>query len=223
MASLGPRLVHLSVLAVAFLVPLRGYGSAAQKAGKAPQWVLKGKDPKPEEATKAILAAFDKYEVVGMPAAHGGKDLDDLILRLVRDASFPDKVNDIFVECGNSLYQRTLDRYISGDDVPLAEVRRVWRDTAQSMYSVSGFYEILFPLVRRINERLSPERKLRMLAGDPALDWSKVKNQSEVMLDRDANIAAVMEKEVFVKHRKALIGMKKKMWSASHSKVFGLR
>ena len=44
-----------------------------------------------------------------------------------------------------------------------------------------------------------------MLAGDPALDWSKVKDQSEVMLDRDGNIAAVMEKEVLAKHRKALM------------------
>jgi hypothetical protein len=140
-----------------------------------------------------------------MPAAHGGKDLDDLILRLVRDPSFPNKANDIVVECGNSLYQRTLDRYISGEYVPLAEVRRVWRDTSVSMCSVSGFYEILFPLIRRINERLSPEKRLRMLAGDPPLNWSEVKDQSEVMLDRDANIATVMEKEVLSKHRRALM------------------
>jgi hypothetical protein len=49
-----------------------------------------------------------------MDAAHGNKDIDDLILRLLRDPRFPGKVNDIVVECGNSLYQGTLDRYIAG-------------------------------------------------------------------------------------------------------------
>ena len=32
-----------------------------------------------------------------------------------------------------------------------------------------------------------------------------VKQQSDVMLDRDASVAAVMEKEVLSKHRKALM------------------
>jgi hypothetical protein len=39
------------------------------------------KSGSPEPATAAILAAFDKYEIVGLPAAHGMKDLDDFILR----------------------------------------------------------------------------------------------------------------------------------------------
>jgi hypothetical protein len=118
-----------------------------------------------------------------MDAAHGNKDLDDLILHLIRDPAFPHKVNDIVVECGNSLYQGILDRYIGGDNVPLSEVQQAWSDTTAKMCSVSGFYEILFPLVRRINQKLSPETRLHVLAGDPPLDWSKVKDQSEVMLD----------------------------------------
>jgi hypothetical protein len=162
-------------------------------------------EPILEDPTRAILAAFDKYEVVGLDAAHGNKDLDDLILHLLRDPGFPTKVNDIVVECGNSLYQPVLDRYIAGGDVTLSEVRQVWRDTSVSMCSVSGFYEILFPLVRRINERLSGERKLRVLAGDPPIDWRTVREHSQAMSDRDANIALVMEKEVLSKHRTAFM------------------
>jgi len=64
-----------------------------------------GSNPKPENATSAILAAFEKYEVVGMSAAHRNKDLDDFILNLIRNPAFPSKVNDVAVECGNSLYQ----------------------------------------------------------------------------------------------------------------------
>ncbi len=39
----------------------------------------------PEPAIPAILAAFDRYEVVAMPEGHGMKDVDDLILSLIRD------------------------------------------------------------------------------------------------------------------------------------------
>jgi hypothetical protein len=176
-----------------------------QKAATAQAVNGRRNDVKPQDPTRAIIAAFNKYEVVGMDAAHGNKDLDDLILRLVRDPAFPNAVNDIVVECGNSLYQPVLDRYIAGENVPHSEVQKVWRDTTVSMCSVSGFYEILFPLVRRINQMISPAKRIRVLAGDPPLDWSKVKNQSEVMLDRDDNIASVMEKEVLSKHRKALM------------------
>lgn len=104
----------------------------------------KKSNPRPEDPIKAILAAFDRYEVVGMGAGHGYKDLDDLILRLVRDPALPDKVNDIVVECGNSLYQSVLDRYIAGDEVTLSEARQVWRNTTQPMCSTSGFYRYFF-------------------------------------------------------------------------------
>src|SRR5450432_316007 len=122
----------------------------------------KGSDPKPADAEKALLAAFDKYEVVGISAAHCNKDLDDFILHLIRSPGLPSKVNVVAVECGNSLYQSTLDRYIAGADMPLAEIRQVWRNTTQPMCGVSGFYEELFPLVRRINQALPQEKKLRV-------------------------------------------------------------
>jgi len=189
-------------------VSIQSYGQnrlTIQKNGQGQPSNTGARDPKPEDATQAILAAFDKYEVVAMDAAHGNKDLDDFILHLLRDPAFLTTVNDIVVECGNSLYQPILDRYIAGQDVALSDARQAWRNTTQLMCSVSGFYETLFPLVRRINQKLSPERRLRVLAADPPIDWSKVKNQSDIMLDRDRSAASVMEKEVLSKHRKALM------------------
>ena len=169
----------------------------------------KGTDPKPADAESTILAAFNKYEVVGISAAHGNKDLDDFLLHLIRNPAFPSKVNDVVVECGNSLYQPTLDRYIAGADVPLPEVRHVWRNTTQPMCGVSAFYEELFPLLRRINQTLPPDKRLRVLAADPPIDWSNVKTGRDFghgqFLQRDPTIAAVMEKEVLSKHRKALM------------------
>jgi hypothetical protein len=133
-----------------------------------------GSEPFPKPAAAAILAALDEYEIVAMPEAHGMKDIDDFILSLLRNPAFPDKVNDIAVERGNSLYQPVLDRYIAGEDVPFAEVRKVWRNTTQAMCGSSGFFEQLFPLVRAINQRLPAGKRLRMLAGDSPVDWDKV-------------------------------------------------
>lgn len=168
-----------------------------------------GSDPKPVDAERGLLAAFEKYEVVGISAAHGNKDLDDFLLRLIRNPAFPTKVDTIAVECGNSLYQPLLDRYIAGTDMPLSEVRQVWRNTTQPMCGVSGFYEQLFPLIRRINQNLPKAKKLRVLACDKSIDWDTVKTPQDFgrgeFLDRDPSIASVVEKEVLSKHRKALL------------------
>ncbi len=167
-----------------------------------------GATPMPENAEQGILAAFDSHEVVGMGIlSYASQDFDQFILDLIRAPAFPTKVNDIVVECGNSLYQAVLDRYIAGDSVPIADVRQVWRNTTQPFCGVATFYEELFPLVRRINQKLPPERRLRVLAGDPPVDWSRVRTRADLrpIEDRDANIAAVMEREVLAKRRKALM------------------
>jgi uncharacterized iron-regulated protein len=176
-------------------------------AQTSPQAKPVGAEPTPEAAVPAILAAFDRYEVVGMPEGHGMEDEDHFILSLIRNPSFSEKVNDIEVECGNSLYQPMLDRYIAGEDVPFAEVRRVWRNTTQTSCGTWAFFEQFFPLVRAINQMVRPERRLRVLAGDPPIDWDQVKGPDDVdkFGNRDATIASVLEKEVLSKHRKALI------------------
>ena len=166
-----------------------------------------GGNPTPEAAVPAILAAFDTHEIVAIPAAHGMKDVDDFILSLIRNPAFPEKVNDIEVECGNSLYQTLLDRYIAGEDVPFTEVQKVWRNTTQPMCGTSGFYEQFFALVRAINQKLPAAKRLRVLAGDPPIDWDQVKNSQDIrkFFKRDDTITTVLVNEVLAKHRKALM------------------
>jgi uncharacterized iron-regulated protein len=149
-----------------------------------------GSEPTPEPAVPAILEAFDKYQVVGMGEAHGDKDQDDFILSLIRNPAFLEKVNDIAVECGNSLYQPILDRYIAGEDVPFTEVQKVWRNTTQIMCSWSGFFEQFFPLMRAINQKLLPGKRLRVLAADPPIDWDQIKDYKDhLKFDREISIA----------------------------------
>jgi len=102
-------------------------------------------DPIPEAAIPAILAAFDKYEIVGLPQGHGMQDLGDFIFSLIRNPAFSEKVNDIEFECGNSIYQPILDRYIAGEDVQFTEVQKVWRKMGQPACGASAFVEQFFP------------------------------------------------------------------------------
>jgi hypothetical protein len=155
----------------------------------------------PRDGRQALLAAFDSHRVVALMSPVVGSFAFDL----VADRRFPDKVDDIVVECGNAFYQPLLDRYIAGEDVPIAEVRHVWRDTTQLSCGFSSFYETLLPLVRRINEKLPAAKKVRVLAGDPPVDWRTVTGPQDVELDRDQHIAGVVAHEVLAKHRKALL------------------
>ena len=167
--------------------------------------VIQTASPPPQDAASAILAAFERYDVVGMSAAHSNEKLDDFILSLVQRPDFPLTVSDIVVECGNRRYQALLDRYIAGEDVPIEDAQRTWRDTTVLMCGLSGFYHQFFPAIRALNRGLPPARRLRVLAGDPAVDWS-LGDRAAVLqgADRNASIAAVMTTEVLARHRKAL-------------------
>ena len=197
--------IRLAWVAVLFLlmlaIPVTNQAQGQQ------QIKPRGSKPIPEAAIPSILAAFDKYEVVAMPEDHGLKDLDDLIFALIRNPAFPDKVNDVVVECGNSLYQPILDRYIAGEDVPLTEARKVWRIPPLCSGWGSGFFEQLYPLLRAINQKLLPQKRFRVLTGGLPIDPEKVKSFEDILKlgPRDAHIASIMEKEVLSKHRKALM------------------
>lgn len=165
--------------------------------------------PAARPAQEALLDTFSRYQVVaGMSPSHGLRDVDDFLISLIRNPRFPYTVNDIAVEGGNSLYQPVLDRYIAGEDVSSAEIQKVWRNITQPGGGYSVFYEQLYPLVRRVNQRLPEGRRLRVLALDPPIDWGKVKSPADFsafLSERDQSIASVMETEVFSRHRKALM------------------
>ena len=61
------------IIAVLFVLTLTGAFAQTQ------QGETKGADPLAQPAISAILAAFDKYEVVAMPQGHGMQDLNDFV------------------------------------------------------------------------------------------------------------------------------------------------
>jgi hypothetical protein len=160
-------------------------------------------DPKPEGATQAIFAAFKDHTIVTMEAQHGLKDVDDFILSLIRHPSFADVVNVLIVEGLNSRYQAVLDRYVAGEDVPFSEVEKALDG------HLDAFRSQVVGLVRRLNQTLPADKRLRVVAGEPPTDWSEMRTAEQMRMllggGRDESLTAVLDREVFAKGRKALV------------------
>jgi hypothetical protein len=128
----------------------------------------------------------------------------DFLLDLIRHPDFPRKVDAIVVEFAGAHHQADLDRYVADEDLPASQVRAIWRDTTQVIVWDAPVYERFFAAVREVNRGLPPGRRLRVLAGDPPIDWGEVRGREDLP-DRKAHFAGVVLREVLGKGRKALL------------------
>jgi hypothetical protein len=125
---------------------------------------------------------------------------------LVRDTRFADAVNDIVVEVGNARYQDLMDRYVQGERVSIEQVRPAWQNTTVPNQIWAD--ETLFASIRAINATRPPGRRLRVLLGDPPIDWDLVRTREDHfqwLAMRDSYPASLIQLEVLAKRRKALI------------------
>jgi hypothetical protein len=163
-------------------------------------------EPEPADAFDGIIKAFDKFPIVALGEAHHLQEEADFIAQLIRRPDFSAKVNDIVVEFGNALYQDVIDRYVAGQEVSRTELQQVWRNTTQFFVWDAAIYERFFVNVRAVNQSLPAARRLRVLLGDPPIDWSKVHTREDfVPFSWRKYVPKVVEEEVLRKNRKALI------------------
>ena len=163
----------------------------------------------PVEPVSAILDAFDHHDVVAVGDPHGNEQAHAFRLALIRDPRFAAAVDDIVMEWGNALYQDVMDRFVGGDDVSDAELREVWRNTTQpGQENDRPITEAFFRAVREVNASLRPERPLRVLLGDPPIDWDAIESRAdhqEWLRLRDTHPAELIRREVLRKERRALV------------------
>lgn len=165
----------------------------------------------PIEPIGAIVEAFRSHAIVALgEGLHGNEQGHAFRLALIRDPRFAAIVNDIVVECGNAKYQDIMDRFVQGDDVPYETLRQVWQNTTQT----SGvwdrpIYEEFFRAVRGVNAPLPKERQLRVLLGDPPIDWDRIRQGKDGLgtwgPERDRHAVGVIRREVIAKGRRALV------------------
>jgi len=99
--------------------------------------------PNPQNATTAVVRAFDTHNIVMFGEAHACKEEYAWLRDLVATPAFANRVDDIVMETGNSLYQKSVDRYIAGDDIPLDQVQPAWRNVIGWIGPPSPVYESL--------------------------------------------------------------------------------
>ena len=158
-------------------------------------------------AVEQVLAEFERVPLVAIGEQHRRAEVHEFLAALLAHPRFGRAVDDIVVEFGNALYQPLADRYVAGEDVPAAELRRIWRDTGQWLVWDSPLYEQFFAHVRALNLARPPEERVRVLLGDPPIDWAKVATAADYrrFAERDAFYAEVVEREVLEKDRRGLL------------------
>ena len=182
-----------------------GAAALAGRAQSQPQSAM------PADPIPAIVEAFRSHAVValGNVEFRGNEQSHAFQVKLIRDPRFTDLANDILVEFGNARYQDIMDRFVRGEDVPYELLRRVWRDTTQVECEWDlPIYEEFFRVVRTVNASLPRTRQLRVLLGDPPIDWDKVHTIQDLhtaMGDRDGYAVEVLRREVLAKGRRALV------------------
>ena len=161
---------------------------------------------KPVDAIAAIVDAFKTHQVVAISDAHGNEQNQAFIKSLIRDPKFAATVNDIVIEFGNAGYQSIIDRFVRGERVSHDSLRLVWQNTTiPNEIPVDAEF---FSVVRSVNATLPRERKIRLLLGDPPIDWSAVRTREDHfrwLAMRDSHPAALITLEVLAKQRRALL------------------
>lgn len=164
----------------------------------------------PQNATSAILQAYKDHDVVMFGELHGNKQEYEWLCSLVKTPDFADRVDDIVVESGNSLYQQTVDRYVAGGDVSFAQVQIAWRNMIASVPPVSPVYGWLYKAVREANLSHPGKHQIRLIMGSPPGDWDKIKSSKDLApyaAEREQWYAHVVKDEVLAKHHRALLIM----------------
>jgi hypothetical protein len=171
---------------------------------------LSAAEPNPQDATRATIAAFDAHNIVMFGETHGNKQEHEWLRILISTPEFGDRVDDIVVEFGNSLYQKSVDRYVAGEDVPLEQVRKAWRNVIGAIGPPSPVYEQFYKAVRMANLKRRGKHQMRIVLGDPYGDWDKIKNAEDLgpyLGHRDECYTQVVKDEVLAKNHRALLIM----------------
>ena len=159
-----------------------------------------------------VLDLYQTHDVVLLGEQHDRRLNFEFRMALLRHPRFASTVQDIVIECANSRYQQVLDDFVLRlQDVPAEKLQEIWRNTTMPTgVWDSPIYEEFIRAVRSVNASLRPGRRIRLVAGDPPIDWTAITSPEQVtreplFLKRDETAYTAIEKESLQKHRKALV------------------
>ena len=163
----------------------------------------------PIEPAAGIADALRTHQVVAVTAGHGDARGYAFGLALVRDPRVNVAVNDVVIEEGSARYQDVADRYVPrGRRVAGHAARGVAQKRRSPDSGSTPHGKHFFLTVREINVSRPRERQLRVLLGDPPIEWEHVQTAADHrkwIEMRDWYPADLIEREVIAKNRHALL------------------
>ena len=149
---------------------------------------------------------------MGLSDDHALAQEEDFYVSLISDPRFAREVGNVVVEFGNASQQQTIDRYVNGEDMPYAELRKVWGDT-----SYVGWFPAVTALgylnfnaaVRTVNAILPVADRIHVWLGGKPVDWSKIKTKEDVSKvvggQADLYTADLIGQHILNRHKRALL------------------
>src|SRR5512145_499945 len=126
-------------------------------------------------------------------------------MSLVQEPRFFQVFDDIVIEGANARYQDLVDRFIAGGNVSVEALRPAWQESTQVQFVLdTPLYTELLPAIRAVNAKL-PQPKLRVLLGDPPIDWAAVKgpvDHRRWIDQRELFPAELIRREVLARNRR---------------------
>lgn len=124
-----------------------------------------------------ILQIFKNHNIIGL--GEGGHHLENahqFFQNLFDNKKIQEVIDFVIVEFANANYQTILDKYIFGEQIYIEEIKKIWRESTQSpgLFGEAPIYFDLLKKIRNINSTLPNDKKIKVLAGDPSIDWKSI-------------------------------------------------
>jgi hypothetical protein len=162
-----------------------------------------------QPAVDGVLKAFETHSVVALGEIHGVLQEQAFYTALINDPRFAQQVGNVVLETASASHQDILDRYEAGENVPYAELQKVWLDTVGWFPGVVFTHQHnLFAAVRAVNLQLPADQRIHVWAGEPPVDWSKIKTEADfegLHIDRNEYPTALVRREILAKGKKVLV------------------
>jgi hypothetical protein len=171
---------------------------------------LVGAELRPLDPFRSVLAEARRHRLVALGDFHLNQEFHDFVQALLIQPDFPARFDDIVVEFGNARNQPLADRFLLQlQPVAKTKLSDIWRDATFGgrVYWDAPVYEQFFRTVRAVNWRLPRDQRIRVLLGDPPVDWARVRSASELPAAgaRERFFAGVVERSVLARGRRALL------------------
>ena len=160
-------------------------------------------DPVPVSIALGLEEAFAAHRIVAVTDPRRPA-VNRIFVSLMRDTDFRKRTHVIVYDCCAPRYQTLVDRYVDGGRVSFRAVSRAWARAGPAIPQPNLFVE-----ARRLNRRLSPDGRIRIVLAHPwAPPVKRCKRGQRCLVwgDRlDRVVAEVVERDVFRRNERALL------------------